>query len=46
MLCFTNSKFFSLPYKLQQTSHFRGNLRAASNSFTNPRVNHDIPACE
>ena len=44
MLCFTNSKFFSLRYKLQQTSQFRGNLRAASNLYVIPRVNHDVPA--
>ena len=31
MLCFTNSKFFSLTYELQQTSQFRGNLWTASN---------------
>ena len=44
MLCFTNSKFFSLTYKLQQTSQFRGNLRAASNFCFIPRMNHHIPA--
>lgn len=44
MLCFTNSKFFSLPYKLQQSSQFRGHLRAASNFYVKPRVNHHIPA--
>ena len=44
MLCFTNSKFFSLPYKLQQTSQFRGNLRAASNFCVIPRMNDNVPA--
>jgi hypothetical protein len=43
MLCFANSKFFSLPYELQQTSQFKGNLRPACSLGFHPRVNDYIP---
>ena len=46
MLCFTNSKFFSLTYELQHTSQFRGNLWTASNFCAIPGMNHDIPTRE
>jgi hypothetical protein len=46
MLCFTNSKFFSLTYELQQTSQFRGNLWTASNFRVIPRMNHHVPTHE
>ena len=46
MLCFTNSKFFSLPYKLQQTSQFRGNLWTASNFCAIPGMYDHIPASD
>ena len=46
MLCFTNSKFFSLPYKFQQTSKFRFNLGAASEFSAHSGMDHNIPACE
>ena len=46
MLCFTNSKFFSLPYKFQQTSKFRFNLGAASEFSVHSGMDHDIPPRE
>ena len=44
MLCFTNSKLFSLPYKLQQTSQFRGNFCPSSNFCALPGMDDHIPA--
>lgn len=46
MLCFTNSKFFSLPYKLQQTSQFRGDLCTGSNFCAIPGMDDNIPASD